>query len=240
MLTTTRPKTAESRSGLLGIYRSDVGKKYAMAISGVLLLLFVFAHMVGNLHAFEGPVEIDEYGEALRDIGEPLFPRTLLLWVVLRLPVAIALVVHVHAAYALTRSNQRARAGSYDSRDYVAANYASRTMRWTGVIILLFLVWHLADFTWGVETVNPEFIRGAVYQNLVASLSRWPVFLLYLVALGALSLHVWHGAWSLFQSLGINNPRFNAFRRTFATAFAVVVTAGFAAVPIAIQLGVIA
>ncbi len=114
MLTTTRPKTAESRSGLLGIYRSDVGKKYAMAISGVLLLLFVFAHMVGNLHAFEGPVEIDEYGEALRGIGEPLFPRTLLLWVVLRLPVAIALVVHVHAAYALTRSNQRARAGSYD------------------------------------------------------------------------------------------------------------------------------
>ncbi len=127
----------------------------------------------------------------------------------------------------------------YDQRDYVAANYASRTMRWTGVIILLFLVWHLADFTWGVETVNPEFIRGAVYENLVASLSRWPVFLLYLVALGALSLHVWHGAWSLFQSLGINNPRFNAFRRTFATGFAVIVTAGFAAVPIAIQLGVI-
>ncbi len=238
-MTTTQPKTSRADSGLLGIYRSDIGKKYAMAISGIVMLLFIFAHMVGNLHAFEGPEELDRYGEALRGLGEPLFPDTLVLWLLFRLPVVLALVVHLHAAYALTRSNQRARSGSYESRNYVAANYASRTMRWTGVIILLFLVWHLADFTWGVEAVNPEFVRGAVYNNLVASLSRWPVFLFYLLALGALSLHVWHGAWSMFQSIGINNPRFNTWRRGFATVFACVVTAGFAAVPIAVQLGII-
>lgn len=238
-VTTTQPKARTQRSGLLGIYRSDLGKKYAMAISGVLLLLFVFAHMVGNLHAFEGPEQINRYGEALRDLGEPLFPRTLLLWSALRIPVAIALAVHVHAAYALTITNRRAGAGSYEGRNYLAANYASRTMRWTGVIVLLFLAWHLADFTWGLEAVNPGYVRGDVYGNLIASLERWPVFLLYLVAMGALSLHVWHGAWSLFQSLGINNPRFNAYRRTFATVFAVIVAAGFLTVPIAVQLGIV-
>ena len=238
-MTTTQPKARTERSGLLGIYRSDIGKKYAMAISGILLLLFMFAHMVGNLHAFEGPEQVNHYGEALRDLGEPLLPRTLLLWLGLRIPVAIALAVHIHAAYSLTRTNWRARAGSYDSRHYLAASYASRTMRWSGVIILLFLIWHLADFTWGVEAVNPDFVRGDVYGNLMSSLERWPVFLLYVIAMGALSLHVWHGAWSMFQSLGINNPRFNRYRRTFATVFAVVVAGGFLTVPIAVQLGVI-
>ncbi|MBA2336902.1 MAG: succinate dehydrogenase cytochrome b subunit [Acidimicrobiia bacterium] len=238
-MTATQPKPRTSRPGLLGIYRSDLGKKYAMAISGVFLLLFVFAHMVGNLHAFEGPEQINHYGEALRELGEPLLPRTMLLWVGLRIPLAIALAVHVHAAYALTLTNLRARSGSYDGRNYLAAGYASRTMRWTGVITLLFLAWHLADFTWGIKTVNPDYVRGDVYGNLIASLERWPVFALYLMAMGALGLHVWHGAWSLFQSLGINNPRFNAYRRIFAIVFATIVTGGFVTVPIAVQLGII-
>lgn len=239
MTTTEQPVRRRRSIWLLDVYRTDVGKKYAMAISGVLGLLFVFAHMVGNLHAFEGPVEINEYGEALRDLGEPLVPRTFLLWAGLRIPLIIALVVHVHAALALTLSNHRARAGGYERRDYLAANYASRTMRWTGVILLLFLAWHLADFTWGVEAVNPDFVRGDVYGNLIASLERWPVFLLYVVAMGALALHVWHGAWSMFQSIGANSPRYNASRRTFATVFSIIVVGGFLTVPIAVQLGII-
>jgi succinate dehydrogenase / fumarate reductase cytochrome b subunit len=221
------------------MYQTDVGKKYAMALSGIIGLLFIFFHMIGNLHTFEGAAELNEYGEALRDIGEPLVPRTLILWFFLRLPLVLALAVHVHSAWSLARSNQRARAGGYETRNYYAANYASRTMGWAGVIILLFLAWHLSDLTWGVPAVNPDFERGEVYQNLVASLERWPVTLLYVVALSALALHVWHGAWSMFQSLGVNNPRYNRFRRTFATAFTIIVIAGFLAVPLSVQLGII-
>ncbi len=242
MTTTRQPPDAKQQRRvpwLIEVYRTDVGKKYAMAITGVIGLAFIFFHMIGNLHAFEGMEQINEYGEGLRDVGEPLFPRTLILWLFLRLPLVLALAIHVHAAWALTRSNQRARAQGYEVRSYLAANYASRTMRWTGVIILLFLAWHLADLTWGLEVVNPDFERGDVYGNLVATLERWPVTILYVVAQGALALHVWHGAWSLFQSVGINNPRFNAFRRTFATTFTIIVVAGFLAVPIGVQLGVI-
>lgn len=229
---------------LAEIYRTDTGKKYAMAISGVVLLLFVFGHMVGNLHAFEGAHDgtfrIDEYGEALRDIGDPLFPRTLVLWAFFRIPLAAAFAIHVHAAWALTRSNRSARSTKYQApRDYVAANYASRTMRWSGVIVLLFLIWHLADLTLGIEAVNPDFQRGMVYHNLVSSLSRWPVWILYVGAQVALAFHIWHGAWSLFQSLGVNNPRFNRYRRTFANLFSTLVVAGFISVPLGVALDII-
>ena len=229
---------------LAEIYRTDTGKKYAMAISGVVLLLFVFGHMVGNLHVFEGAHDgvfrIDEYGEALRDIGDPLFPRTLVLWAFFRIPLTAAFAIHVHAAWALTRSNRSARSTKYQApRDYVAANYASRTMRWSGVIVLLFLIWHLADLTLGIEAVNPDFQRGMVYHNLVSSLSRWPVWILYVGAQVALAFHIWHGAWSLFQSLGVNNPRFNRYRRTFANLFSTLVVAGFISVPLGVALDII-
>lgn len=239
-MTATEERTGSHRTNwFVEMYRSDLGKKYAMAISGIVGLGYIFVHMIGNLHMFEGPDQIEHYAEGLRSLGEPILPHSLLLWL-LRLPLIIALVVHVHAAYGLTRSNQKARSTPYDAeRKYLAASYASRTMRWTGVILLLFLAWHLADLTWGIRAVNPEFVRGAVYENVVASLERWPVTILYLVAMGALGFHVWHGAWSMFQSLGVNNPRFNAFRRTFATAFAIIVVAGFVAVPIGVQLGIL-
>ena len=229
---------------LIELYRSDTGKKYAMAISGIALLLFVFGHMIGNLHVFEGAHDgvfrIDEYGEALREIGEPLFPRTLVLWAFFRIPLAAAFAIHVHAAWALTRSNRAARSTRYQApRDYLAANYASRTMRWSGIIVLLFLVWHLADLTIGIEAVNPDFQRGMVYHNLVSSLSRWPVWILYVAAQAALAFHIWHGAWSLFQSLGLNNPRFNRYRRTFANVFSTVVVAGFISVPLGVALDLI-
>ncbi len=112
-------------------------------------------------------------------------------------------------------------------------------MIWTGVIVLLFLVYHLADLTIGVELANPDFTRGEVYDNLIASLERWPVFLLYLAAQGALALHVWHGAWSLFQSIGVNNPRFNHWRRNFATILATLVAFGYLTVPFGVMLGII-
>ncbi len=238
-MTTTRQRPTRGSWWVVEFYRSAVGKKWVMAITGVFLLGFVFAHMLGNLHAFEGPTELNEYGEALRTIGAPIVPHTVLLWL-LRIGLIVAFALHIHAAYALTLVNRRARGDGYqDERHYLAANYASRTMRWSGVIVLLFLVWHLADLTWGVPVVNPEFVPGEVYANLTFSLGRWPVALLYIVAQVALALHIYHGAWSMFQSVGVNHPRFNLWRRRFATAMAVIVVGGYLTVPFGVLFGVL-
>ncbi|MGH9014647.1 MAG: succinate dehydrogenase cytochrome b subunit [Acidimicrobiia bacterium] len=218
-------------------YRSAIGKKWVMAVTGVIGMGYVFAHMVGNLHVFEGPGQINEYGEWLRELLDPPFPRTFTLWM-LRTVLIVAIALHLHAAYALTRMNRRARPTRYQSdRDYVAATFAARTMRWTGIIVGLFIVYHLLDLTWGAA--NPGFVRGDVYRNTVASFEQWPVTIAYIVANLALGLHLYHGAWSLFQSVGWNSPRFNPWRRYFATAFAVVVTAGFISVPVAVVVGIV-
>jgi succinate dehydrogenase / fumarate reductase cytochrome b subunit len=122
-------------------------------------------------------------------------------------------------------------------RDYEIANFASRTMRWTGIIVLLFLLFHLADFTWG--WFNPGFERGEVYRNMDASLSRVPVAILYIVANIALGIHLFHGTWSLFQSMGWNNPRFNKWRRHLATGIATAIVVGNVSFPIMTLAGVI-
>jgi succinate dehydrogenase / fumarate reductase cytochrome b subunit len=221
----------------LEFYRSAVGKKWVMGVTGVVGLAFVFGHMIGNFKVYLGAEDLNHYGEFLREILVPLAPRTVILWVA-RIVLIVSLVLHTHAAYALTRMNHRARPDRYAApRDYVAANWASRYMRWTGVVVLLFLIWHLADLTWG--TVNPDFVRGDPYNNLVASFERPAVTALYIVANLALGLHIFHGAWSLFQSLGVNNPRFNQWRNRFAQAFAAVIVIGNLSFPIMVQAGVI-
>ena len=229
-------------------YRSAIGKKWTMAVTGVFLILFVVGHMVGNLKMYLGTMpstskyayHIDEYGEFLRHLGEPIFPRTVLLWII-RFALIGAFALHMHAAFSLTVMNKKARVVNYASkRDYLAANFASRTMRWTGIIVILFLLWHLADLTWGLRGISGgDWARGEVYNNVDASLSRIPVALLYIVANIALGVHLFHGAWSFFQSLGINNPRFNKARRGFAIAIATLVVAGNVSFPIAVLTGVV-
>jgi succinate dehydrogenase / fumarate reductase cytochrome b subunit len=221
----------------LELYRSAVGKKWVMAITGIVLLGFVFVHMAGNLKAYLGPAEMNHYSEFLRELFVPLLPRTLFLWIVRSVLIA-AFVLHIHAAYALTKMNHRARPESYQSpRDYTAANFASRTMRWTGVIVLLFLAWHLADLTWG--SVNPDYVRGDAYNNLVNSFERPAISVLYVAANLALGVHIFHGAWSLFQSMGLNNPRFNKWRLYFARTFALVIVAGNLSFPVMVQAKVL-
>lgn len=223
---------------LFDLYGTALGKKYVMAVTGIVLLGFVFFHMVGNLHVYEGPEQLNHYSEALREFGADLFGRTRVLWLVRSLLI-VAFVFHIHAAWGLTRINRQARAvGGYrEARDYVAADFASRTMRWTGVIVGLFVVFHLFDLTWG--QANPDFERGAVYDNLVASFERVPVAIAYVVANLALGLHVFHGAWSMFQSLGMNHPRFNHLRRAFAAGFAGLITVGNVAFPIMVLVGLV-
>ena len=234
--TATQPR--KKKPFLLDLYSTSVGKKYVMAITGIIGLGFVFSHMVGNLKMFLGPEDFDHYAEFLRELLVPIAPRTVVLWL-MRLMLIGAILLHLHAAYSLTVMNRKARPVKYQSeRDYVAANFASRTMRWTGVIFLVFLVWHLLDLTAG--TLNgADFKRGSVYFNVDNSLSRWPVALLYIVGNLALGVHLFHGVWSLFQSMGWSNPRFKKWRRAIAAGFAGLIVIGNLSFPIAVLAGIV-
>ena len=176
-VTGTAARAAKKRKPfLLDLYSTALGKKYVMAITGLIGIGFVIVHLIGNLKMYlgvvDGEYDIDVYGEFLREILVPLLPRTYALWA-LRIVLIAALVLHLHAAYTLTIINRRARPTKYQSkRDYVAADFAARTMRWTGIIVLLFLFFHLADLTWG--WFNPDFVRGEVYRNVDASLYADP------------------------------------------------------------------
>jgi len=218
-------------------YRSAVGKKWVMALTGIMLIGFVAGHAFGNLKVYFGADDFNHYGEFLRELLVPLMPRTWFLWLI-RGGLITAFVLHIHAAYSLTRMNQRANAGGYQQkRDWQAATAASRSMRWTGIVVGLFLLWHLADLTWG--TVNPDFVRGDVYRNFVATFERPAVSAIYIVANIALGIHLFHGAWSMFQSLGLNNPRWNSWRRSFALGFAAVITAVNIMFPISVMTGLV-
>jgi len=237
MATSTAPSPA--RTGfLVELYRSALGKKYLMAVSGIVGLGYVFAHMLGNLKLYQSPEAFNDYAHFLRRLLYPILPQSGTLNL-LRVVLVAALVVHVVSAYQLTMMNRRARPQRYQSpRDYVVADFAARTMRWTGVVVLLFIAYHLADLTWG--WVNPAPAGSTPYEKVVASFSSVPVAAFYLVANLALGFHLFHGVWSLFQSMGWNNRRFNHLRRRFAVAFTVAVVGGNLSFPIAVQLGIIA
>jgi succinate dehydrogenase / fumarate reductase cytochrome b subunit len=241
-VTATAAGSKKRKPFLLDLYSTAVGKKYVMAVTGIMMVGFVVVHMIGNLKMYLGADEFNHYAEFLRELLVPILPRTVTLWL-LRLGLIGAVLLHIHAAYGLTRLNHGARAVKYQSpRDYQVANFASRTMRWTGIIITLFVLWHLADLTWGtVNAVGTDgtFVRGDVYNNVDRSFSRVPVALLYIVANIALGIHLFHGVWSLFQSMGWNNPRFNKWRRQLATAIATVVVVGNVSFPIAVLAGIV-
>jgi succinate dehydrogenase / fumarate reductase cytochrome b subunit len=177
---------------------------------------------------------INHYAEWLREVGQPLVPRTGLLWAA-RVVLVLATLLHVHAAYALTVMNRRAHLGGYARWEPQRSSFASRTMRWSGVALLLFVIVHLMHFTWG--NAHPDFVAGDVHHNMVSAFEVWWVTLLYVVAMALLGLHLFHGLWSMFQTLGWNHPRFNPWRRTFAVAFTVLITLGFLLVPLAILAG---
>ncbi len=234
----------------LNLYQTAVGKKWVMAITGIMLLGFVLFHMIGNLKLYIGTVEhlnhegeyvadydIDIYGEFLRDMLTPLLPRTYALWG-LRLGLIAAFGLHIHSALTLTRMNVQSNTAYASKRDWLAANFASRTMRFTGIIVLLYLFFHLADLTWGWMPWY-DWERGEVHNNLVGSMSNPIVALVYIAANVVLAIHIFHGAWSMFQSLGINNPRYNSLRRGFAGGFALLILVGNISFPISILAGIV-
>ncbi len=221
----------------LNLYQTAVGRKWVMAVTGLGLIGFVIVHMIGNLHVYEGPARMHEYAETLRTLGGGLVPRGAVLWL-MRLGLLGMFVLHLHSAITLSRMSQAADSKYQGGRDHVAATYASRTMRWTGPIIALYLFYHLADLTWG-WWLGDDFVPGDPYHNVAESLASLPVAILYVVANIALAWHIFHGAWSMFQSLGVNNPRFNHLRRGLATAIAAVILVGNLSFPILTQAGLI-
>lgn len=218
----------------LNFYRSAIGKKAVMALTGLILFGFILGHMLGNLKLFMGADAINHYAEWLREIGTPALPPSGALWIA-RVVLLLAVVFHIDAAVRLTLMNRKARPHDYKKREYEAASYSARTMRWGGLIILLFVIYHLAHLTWG--SAHHDFEPGNVYHNMVSGFRVPWVSAIYIVANVALGFHLYHGLWSLFQSLGWNHPRFNHWRRIFATTFAIVVTAGNIAMPIAVMAG---
>lgn len=221
-------------SWIVRFYRSAIGKKAVMAATGIFLFGWIFLHMVGNLKVYTGAEHYNAYAAFLITMGAPLIPAKGALYVV-RALLLIAVWLHIQAATQLTIMNRNARPVDYAERDYVAGSYAARTMRWGGVIILLFVIYHLLHLTFG--TVHPNFIEGDVYHNFVTGFQVWWVSAFYIIANLALGMHLWHGLWSMFNSLGLNHARFNPWKRAFATTFAVIVTAANVSFPIAVLAG---
>jgi len=235
-------RTRRRAPWLVQFYGTAVGKKWVMALTGLGLWGFVFAHMVGNLKVYmgrgaHGDWAIDEYGEGLRSLFYPILPHQWAVWI-LRIGLIVMFALHIQAAVALTQMNHRARPDSYKGpRDYIAANFASRSMRITGVVILAYLIFHLFDLSWTGS--GQHFVRGQVHDNLIGSLERWYVAIPYIIANAALALHLFHGAWSMFQSMGINNPRWNGARRNVAVGMALVVGIPNVLFPILIWAGAV-
>ena len=237
-------KTVRKRKPfLLDLYATAVGKKYTMAITGIGLIGFVVFHMIGNLKMYFGPSDLNEYAHFLEKLLYPILPKTVMLWILRAGLIAMA-VLHVHAAYSLTVLNRKARSVKYQSaRDYEVASFASRSMRITGVVVLLFIVWHLLDLTFGAVnsytgTKDAEGLKD-VYGAVVYSFDRIPVALFYVLANIALGVHLFHGVWSLFQSMGWNNPRFNKWRRQIAAGVATIVVVGNVSFPVAAMAGIV-
>src|SRR5687768_7916340 len=217
-------------------YRSAIGKRAVMAATGVILFGWIFLHMVGNLKLYLGAVHLNEYAHWLRALGTPAMPETGALWLA-RLFLLLCVVLHIHAATMLTIMNRQARPVEYRDRDYLAASYASRTMRWGGVIILLFVIYHLLHLTTG--DAHPDFVHGGVYHNFVVAFQNPVVLLAYLIAQAALCLHLYHGLWSATQTLGANHPKYNRLRRPAAGLLALAIFVGFVLPPVLVTVGVI-
>lgn len=217
-------------------YRSAVGKKAIMAVTGVILFGFVLVHMLGNLKLYFGAEHLNDYAHWLRAVGAPAVPESGLLWAA-RLVLLAAVVLHIWSAYSVTTMSWAARPIGYAGRDFVKATYAARTMRWGGVIILLFVIYHLLHLTFG--TAHPEFVANDPYRNVVVGFRVWWVSAFYIVANLALGLHLYHGLWSMFNSVGLTNARFESWRKNFAIVFALVVTIGNVSFPIAVLMGIV-
>jgi succinate dehydrogenase / fumarate reductase cytochrome b subunit len=209
-------------------YDSTVGKKAVMAVSGVVLFGFIIGHLIGNLQFFLGPESLNAYGRFLHE-------KPGLTWAV-RVLLLIVIALHIWTTIQLALRKREARPIGYVRKKAVGSSYASRTMYWSGPIIAAFVIYHLLDFTFGVA--NPNFRSGDIYSNIVASFSVPAISIVYVIAMLLLGMHLYHGIWSMFQSLGLHHPRYTPPLKRFAALCAILITAGFISIPISVLAGI--
>lgn len=212
-------------------WSSTNGKKAVMGVTGAILFGFVTVHMLGNLQVFEGPEKLNAYGHFLHGAPE-------LLWVA-RIFLLLAVVLHIWASVELAVRKTAARPVAYAQRDNIASSYASRTMYWSGPILLAFIIYHLLHLTAGVVHPGSDFVEADVYHNVVAGFQVWYVSAWYIFSMILLGLHIRHGAWSMFQSLGINHPRHTPILKNAALILSIVIVAGYISIPASILLGLV-
>lgn len=212
------------------LWDSSVGKKVVMAVTGLIWLAYLITHVLANLLVFQGPVKINAYSAFLHGTGGALWAA--------RLVLIVALLLHITAAVQLAARSQEARPKGYVAgRKPQVSTLASRTMRWGGALILLFLVYHILHFT--VGTAHPDFVEGDPYHNVATGFHSPLVVGFYLIAMAAVGLHIYHGAWSSGRSLGVSPPSPHPLRRSIALALALVIWLGFTLIPLAVYARVI-
>ena len=214
---------------IMAFWGTAVGKKIAMAVTGILLVGFLVSHMISNTLVFVNPQHLDDYGALLRSFGP-------LLWVA-RLGLLGAAVIHIMAAWQLTRMAGGAREIRYAKVERRVNSYATRTMRWGGVLLLCFIVFHILHLTLG--QFHPDFREGEVGHNLISGMQVTPVAIFYFLAMVALGMHFAHGVWSALQTIGLSHPAWNRTRTGLAIALAVLVAGGLATIPLAAMLGLL-
>lgn len=225
------------------LWESTVGKKIVMAATGLILLFFVLGHAFGNLKAYQGPEHFNAYATGLRSFGAPLLAHGQVLWLV-RIVLIVSVVLHIWAGVALTLRSWSMRDTGYKKFDYLGFAWSSRTMFWGGLIVFAFVTLHLMDLTWGVRAVHPGFVEGDAghsfaYENFVGTFRRPGMSVAYIVAMIPLGLHLYHGFWSMLQTLGWNNVRYNAYRRPLAALIALAIFLVNISFPLAVLTGII-
>ena len=229
----SRPRVAREPGSLYG---TTIGKKVAMALAGLVLFGYLVLHLIGNLKVFTGEQHFNEYSEFLRTVGAPALGYGQLLWIV-RLILLAALLVHVAAYVQLWAKSRAARTVGYRKYEPEVFSRASRAMKWGGIAILLFVVYHILHLTTG--DAHPEFIQHQPYRNLVNGFQSPLSSAIYVIGMIAVGMHVYHGLWSATQTLALNNKHYNHLRRPIALTIALVITLGFLSVPFAVWLGIV-
>lgn len=212
-------------------WQSTNGKKVVMAVTGAIMFLFIIGHVAGNLQIFEGPEKLNTYGHFLHSIGELLWP--------IRIVLLLCVVLHITATVQLALRNKAARPEGYSRKKAINSSYASRTMYWSGPIVLAFIIFHLLHLTAGYIEPGAQFIEGDVYHNVVSGFQVWWVSVWYIISVSLLGLHLRHGLWSMFQSIGYNHPRHTPLLKKAAFVIALLITLGYISIPIAVLAGVV-
>ena len=221
----------------MAFWHTMIGKKVVMAVTGVVLVGFVIAHMLGNLKIFSGATEINAYSRFLREVGSPGLAYGQLLWIV-RIVLLTCVALHITAAVQLSRISWAARPVGYQVKRNIETTFAARVMRWGGALLVAFLAFHLLHLTAGAVGFSPgQFRDFAVYQNVLAAFAVWPITVFYVVAMAALCLHLYHGIWSMLQTLGWNTARNEGTLQAASRVIAIVVFLGFSSVPVSVLAG---